>query len=76
MEFLALCLSEIIYLFLVVLGLRCCAGFSLLVESRGYSSAVPRLLVAVTSLVVEPRLRVCRLQWLQPMSSGVAVPGL
>ena len=35
-------------------GLRCCAGFSLLVASRGYSLvAMRRLLIAVASLILE-----------------------
>ena len=43
-----------IYLVLAGLGLRCCAGFSLVLESRGYSlPAILRLLVAVASLVAE-----------------------
>ena len=42
------------YLFLAVLVLRFCEGFSLAVVSGGYSLiVVHRLLVAVTSLVVE-----------------------
>jgi len=42
---------------LVVLGLHCCAGLSLVVESRGYSLAVVhRLLIAVAPLVAEHRL--------------------
>ena len=42
------------YLFLAVLDLCCYAGFSLVVESRGYSLvAVHELLIAVASLVVE-----------------------
>ena len=32
-----------IYLFLAVLGLHCCAGFSLVVASRGYPLAVVTL---------------------------------
>ena len=40
------------YLFLAVLGLRCCAGFSLLAMSRGYSPIVEhRFLIEVASLV-------------------------
>ena len=47
-------LEKIIYLFLAVLGLRCRVGFSLVVESEGYSLVVVcRLLVAVASLVAE-----------------------
>ena len=46
-----------IYLFLAVLGLCCCAGFSLVEKSGGYSLvAVHGLLIAVASLVVAPRL--------------------
>ena len=46
-----------IYLFLAVLGLCCCAGFSLAAASRGYSLVVAQgLLVAVVSPVVEHRL--------------------
>ena len=42
-----------IYLFLAVLDLRCYAGFSLVVESRGCSPvAVYELLIAVACLVV------------------------
>ena len=54
------CIFVYIYIFffsfflLAVPGLRCCAGFSLVLESRGYSlAAVLRLLVAVASLVAE-----------------------
>ena len=40
-----------------MLGLRCCVGFSVVGVSRGYSLVgVCRLLIAVASLVVEPRL--------------------
>ena len=43
-----------IYLFLTVLDPHCCVGFSLVVESRGYSLLVVRgLLIEVASLVVE-----------------------
>ena len=43
-----------IYLFLAVLGLHCCAGFSLAADSRGYSLYVARgLLTAVASPVTE-----------------------
>ena len=42
------------YLFLAVLGLFCCVGFSLVAASGGYSLvAVLRLLIAVASLVAE-----------------------
>ena len=41
-------------LFLAVLGLRFCTGFSLVAVSRGYSLvAMHRLLIVVASLVVE-----------------------
>ena len=43
-----------IYFFLAVLGLCCCVGFSLVVESRGYSPiGVSGFLIAVASLTVE-----------------------
>ena len=38
---------------LAVLGLHCCVGFSLVVECRGYSLVVHRLLIAVASLIAE-----------------------
>ena len=39
---------------MAVLGLCCCAGFSLLAENGGFSLvAVHRLLIAVASLVAE-----------------------
>ena len=46
-----------IYLFLAVLGLRCCTGFSLVAVSGGCSLvAVHGLLIAVASFVVKRRL--------------------
>ena len=46
-----------IYLFLAVLGLCRCIGFSLVVASGGYSLVVMcRLLIAVASFVAEHRL--------------------
>ena len=43
-----------IYLFLAVLGPRCCMSFSLVSMSRGYSPVVVlRLLIVMTSLVAE-----------------------
>ena len=43
-----------INLFITGLGLRCCVGFSLVVASGGYSSAVMScFLVAVASLAAE-----------------------
>ena len=42
------------HLFLPVLGLHCCVGFSLVLKSRGYLLVVVRgLLTVVASLVVE-----------------------
>ena len=44
-------------LFLFLLGLHCCTGFSLVVASWGYSLvAVLQLLIAGASLIEEPRL--------------------
>ena len=46
-----------IYLFMTVLGLCCCAGFSLVAASRGYSQvAVLGFLTAMASLVAESGL--------------------
>ena len=46
-----------IYLFLVVLGLRGCVGFSLVSASRGYSLVVVHSLpIALASLVAEHRI--------------------
>ena len=48
----ALAFLKFIHLFLAVLGLRCCAGFSLVAERRGCSpAAAQELLTAVASLV-------------------------
>ena len=45
------------YLFMAVLGLCCCMGFSLIATDRVYSLvAVSGLLTAVASLVAEHRL--------------------
>ena len=50
--------TSFLNLFLVALGLHCCAGFSLAVESRSYSLVVVcRLLIKVASLVVEHGLQ-------------------
>ena len=54
--------KKIIYLFLAGLGLHCCADFSLVAGSRGYSTvAVRGLLIAVASLVAEHALQMYRL---------------
>ena len=44
-------------LFLAVLGLGCCVGFSLVAVSRGYSLVEHGLLIVVASLVAEHRLQ-------------------
>ena len=50
----ALWKNNFIYLFLAVLGLCCCSGFSLVVEGGGYSLVtVCGLLITVASVVVE-----------------------
>ena len=47
-------LFSFFFFFLAMLGLGCCSGFSLLVESRGVSLvAVLRLLIVMASLVAE-----------------------
>ena len=62
---LSISFKNIYVLFLAVLGLCCCAGFSLVAESGGYSlAAVQGLLPAVTSLVAECGLQACGLQCL------------
>ena len=49
--------NNFIYLFLAVLDVRCYTGFSVVVESRGYSLvAALGLLIVVASLVAEHRL--------------------
>ena len=46
--------NTFIYLFLTMLGLRCCSGFSLVLASRGYSLvAVRRPLIEMASLLAE-----------------------
>ena len=53
-----------IYLFMTVLGLCCCTGFSLLLASGGASLVVVlcRVLIEVASLVVEHGLQAWGLQ--------------
>ena len=49
-----------------MLGLHCCTGFSVVVESEGYSLVVAqRLSIAVVSLVAQP--------WLQGTQASVVV---
>ena len=56
-------LYNFIYLFLAVLGLCCCVGFSLVAESGGYSLVVMHgLLIAVVFLVVKHGRMAHRLQ--------------
>ena len=45
-----------LYLFMVVLGLRCCIGFSLLASRDYFLVAVHGLLIPMASLVAEHRL--------------------
>ena len=49
------------YLFLTVLGLYCCAGFSLAVESLGYSLVVVHGWVHKLSIAVASHCRACAL---------------
>ena len=54
---------KVAYLFLAVLGLRCCMDFSLVAASRSFSLvAVPGLLITMASVVVEHRLSTLRFQ--------------
>ena len=47
-----------LYLFLAALGLRCCAGFSLVAMRRGYSlGAMCGLFISMACLVVEHSLK-------------------
>ena len=62
--------NNFIYLFLVVLDLCCCTGFSVVVESRGYFlAAVGGLLIMVAPLLQSTGARV-------HMDSAAAVLGL
>ena len=65
-------------LFLAVLGLGCCVGFSLVAVSRGYSLVVEHgLLIAVASLLLRNVFsRACRLQQLWHTGSVVVAQGL
>ena len=64
----------LIYLFVAVLGLRCCAGFSLVV-SGGYALvAVRGLLITVASLGVECRLSSCG-PWAELLRGTWNLPG-
>ena len=57
-------------LFVAVLGLRCCTGFSLVGGSGGYSLVeVHRLLIAVASLAVDTGCRASGLQYLGLLGS-------
>ena len=57
-----------IFIYLAILGLNCCMGFSLV--------AVQGLLIGVAALVVEHRLWVCRHWELEHMGSVIVAPGL
>ena len=71
------CFNNFIYLFMAVLGLHFCLGFSLVWESRGHSLVVVvGLLTAVASLLQITGSRASRLQYLWHMGSLVAAPGL
>ena len=66
-----------IYLFLAVLGLRCCArAFTGCGEQGLLFVQVHRLLIAVASLVAEHGLQACRLQQLWHVDSVVVARGL
>ena len=55
--------SFLIYLFSTVLGLCCCAGFSLVAVSRGHSLVVVNgLLIGAAPLFAEHGLQACGLQ--------------
>ena len=55
--------TQFYFLFLAVLGLGCCASFSLVATSGSYSQVVAfRLLIAVASLMAEHGLQVCGFQ--------------
>ena len=61
----------VLFIYLAVLCLSCCIGFSLLVVSEGYFLVVVgRLLIVGASLVTEHRLQVSRLQQLWLNCSG------
>ena len=51
------------YLFLAVLGLHCCLGFSLVVESWGYFSSCSGLVITVASLASEHGLYLGRVDF-------------
>ena len=50
----SMCKKKVIYLFMAVLSLRCCMGFSLVVANGAYPLvAVCGLLIVVASLIAE-----------------------
>ena len=53
MNFSSLFIFNFNFLFLTMLGLHCCTQDFLSCHSRGYSSVVGRLFIAVASLVAE-----------------------
>ena len=65
------------YLFLAVLSLCCCMGFSLVVVSRGNSPVVVHdILIAVVSVLCGTESRMLGFQQVQHVSSVVAAPRL
>ena len=64
------------YLFLAVLGLYCCEGFSVVGKSWGSSLAVHELFIAVVSLVVQHRLLGIWASVAEHVGSVVAAPRL
>ena len=70
-------LSSLYFLFLAVLALCCCMGFSVVAVSRGYSLiAMCRLLIVLAFLVASIGSRSRGLQELQHVGSVVAALGL
>lgn len=65
----------VVFFLTVLLGLRCCVGFSLpVILSRGYSAVGSPVVAA--SLVVEPKLSACGLQQLHHRSRAGGSLGL
>ena len=67
-------LKKKIYLFLALLGLCCCADFSLVAEWGLLFIVLHRLLIAVTLFVAEHRLEGTQLQQLRYVGS-IVMPG-
>ena len=75
-SFLLILFLLFIYLMLVALGLCCCARAFSSGGEWGLLSAAVRGLLIVVAFLVEHRLRVCRLQYLQHEGSAVVAHGL